>query len=60
MLKRVWEVYERDTQRCVIFNDEFSARNQVIFDEVDIISESNVELSESERKTLFNGGYIWV
>ena len=58
MIKRVWEVYERDTQNCIIFDDEFSARDQDVFSEVDLIAEANVDLSKSEIESLRKGHYI--
>jgi len=59
MLKQVWEVYERDTQRCIIFNDEASARDQKVFDEADIIAQANVDLSKTEIELLQDGHYLW-
>ena len=54
-----WEVYERDTQRCVLFLSEKDALNQTIFSETDIISESEIDLTQPEIDELNTAGYLW-
>jgi hypothetical protein len=48
IILKVWEVYKRDSQQACLFLTEDQARNQDVFKEVDLISESYVSLTQSE------------
>ena len=57
--RKVWELYEKDTQRCIAFATKEQAENQNVFSEVDCSGWANVYLTDEESKTLDDGGYIW-
>lgn len=59
ILRKVWEVYEKDTQKCIAFSTEEQAENQTVFNTVECFGWSNVYLTEEENKTLDDGGFIW-
>ena len=47
VLKRVWEVYERDSQRCIAFSTQEQAENQTVFSEVDLPQANSVVCGEA-------------
>jgi hypothetical protein len=55
MVKTVWEVYKRDSQECIMFLTQQLAENQTFFDEVDLITKSDVDLLDSEIIELNKG-----
>lgn len=59
MLKTVWEVYEQNSLRCVMFNDESAARNQTVISNVDQVSSAVVALSDDEVIRLESGDHLW-
>ena len=59
MLHEVWEVYQRDTQECILFQTEALANAQTVFDEVDIIARACVELSQKEIEILNSGEPVY-
>ena len=59
MILKVWEVYEDDTNRCLIFGREEEARTQMILGRVDRIVQSNVSMSDEEIQQLVSGEPVW-
>jgi hypothetical protein len=55
MLVDVWEVYKKDSQECCMFLTEELAKNQNVFDKVDLISKSVVDLCEGDIAALNKG-----
>lgn len=60
ILRNVWEVYERDTQRCVAFATKEEAEDQNVFDEIDYLGLTNVYFTDEEIMILNNGGHVWI
>lgn len=57
----VWEVYERDTNRCVAFMDEADARNYDGFENgYDLVTKSTVRVSQGDMKKLMDGECIYL
>ncbi len=59
ILRKVWEVYEKDSKKCIAFAKQEQAENQTVFSEVDCCGWSNVNLTYEENEALDNGDYIW-
>jgi hypothetical protein len=59
MIIGVWEVYKKDSQECVMFLTRELAESQTVFDEVDLITESNVDLSNKDIAELNNGNAVY-
>lgn len=56
---KVWEVYERDTQRCAVYLHEKDARDSDMFNEVDVITSSHVLMDAEELEILKSGKPIY-
>jgi len=59
-MTKVWEVYEHNSQWCIIFKNKELAENQTVFDESDIIDTAYVCLSNNELHILKDDGHILV
>jgi hypothetical protein len=60
MIIKVWEVYKKDSQYCLLFKTQKLALKQTIFEEIDIISPAYVDLSNDEIYRLEMGEAVWV
>ena len=59
MIRTVWEVYEKDTNRCLLFATKEQAENQNVLLEVDCIVQSDVDVTDNENTALDNGLFIF-
>jgi len=55
MIVKVWEAYKKDSQESCSFLTKELAENQAVFDEVDLIIEAVVDLSDGEIMILNDG-----
>ena len=55
----VFEVYEHNTNRCIVFLNKEDAENQDYFNEVDFVTKSAVKVSDEELKILNDGGFVF-
>ncbi len=55
MIIEVWEVYIKDSQSGCCFLTEEQARNQDVFNEIDVICKTQVNLSQDELNDLNKG-----
>lgn len=59
MITEVWEVYKRDSQECCMFRTKELAEAQQVFDEVDLISKTSVDLTDDQIAELKRGRAVW-
>lgn len=55
MIMEVWEVYKRDSQECCMFLLAEDASNQTVYEEVDLICQSRVDLEPDQVQDLLLG-----
>ena len=58
VIAKVWEVYKKDLQHCLLFKTQEKTKEQTIFGEIDLISSAYVDLSGDELWRLETGEAI--
>lgn len=59
MIIEVWEVYKRDSQECCMFLTKELAENQSVFEEIDLIVPTKVDVTDDQYYELKKGKAVW-